>query len=62
VPLDLFTATPDYTPFTYLPRTFTDDSCNAASGKEAKKAEAWDFRRPDEQPGLGKQLQRYYSP
>ncbi len=62
LPLDLFTATPDYTPFTYLPRTFTDDSCNAASGKEAKKAEAWDFRRPDEQPGLGKQLQRYYRP
>ena len=60
LPLDLFASTPDYTPFTYLPRTFTDISCNKAGAKEAKRAEQWDFSRPDEQPGLGAQLQRYF--
>jgi DNA-binding beta-propeller fold protein YncE len=60
LPLDMFTSTPDYTPFTYLPRTFTDISCNPGGSKGAKRAERWDFSRPDEQPGLGAQLQRYF--
>jgi DNA-binding beta-propeller fold protein YncE len=59
LPLDVFTSTPDYTPFTYLPRTFTDDSCNKGSA-EGKRAAQWDFSRPDEQPGLGAQLVRYF--
>lgn len=59
LPLDMFTSTPDYAPFTYLPRTYTDDSCNPGGTKEAQRAEAWDFSEPDQQPGLGAQLQRY---
>ena len=59
LPLDLFTSTPDYAPFSYVPRTYTDDSCNPGGTKEAERAERWDFSQPDEQPGLGAQLQQY---
>ncbi len=61
LPLDIFTSTPDYAPYTYVPRTYTDDSCNKAGGREAERASQWDFSRPDEQPGLGGQLQRYFA-
>jgi hypothetical protein len=57
LPIDAFTSTPDYTPFTYLPRT-VDAPCNGANTKEAKEAEAWDFSEPDEQPGLSEQIAR----
>jgi hypothetical protein len=58
LPIDMFTSTPDYTPFTYVPRTYTDLSCNKAGMVESRKAEEWDFSHPDEQPGLGAQLER----
>jgi DNA-binding beta-propeller fold protein YncE len=58
LPLDMFTGTPDFAPFTYVPRTYTDDSCNKKGAIEAKIASKWDFRNPDEQPGLGAQLER----
>lgn len=60
VPFDMFTSTPDYTPYTYKPRTWTDRSCNAAGSRSAVEAEAWrwDFSEPDEQPGLSQQLWR----
>jgi DNA-binding beta-propeller fold protein YncE len=57
LPLDAFTGTPDYTPFTYLPRT-VDAPCNKSGTKEAKEAERWDFSDPDEQPGLSEQIAR----
>ncbi|HEX7600023.1 MAG TPA: alkaline phosphatase family protein, partial [Polyangiaceae bacterium] len=41
LPVDAFTSTPDYTPFTYVPRTVTAP-CNAKGTKHAKKAERWD--------------------
>jgi len=59
LPLDLFTSTPDYTPFEYVPRAYSDGSCNAGGTKGAKRAEGWDFSHPDEQPGLGGQLREY---
>ena len=59
LPLDMFTSTPDYTPFDYVPRSYTDGSCNAAGTKGARRAEQWDFTNPDEQPGLGEQLREY---
>jgi hypothetical protein len=59
LPLDVFTSTPDYTPYTYVPRGYGDGSCNPKGSKGAKRAEAWDFSEPDEQPGLGAQLQEY---
>jgi hypothetical protein len=60
LPLDIFTSTPDYTPYTYLQRTFTDLSCNPATGAAAAEAAAhhWDFSEPDDQPGLDQQVRR----
>lgn len=54
LPLDLFTSTPDYTPYEYLPRTWNDLSCNSPKSPYAIDAEerGWDFADPDEQPGL----------
>jgi hypothetical protein len=56
LPSDAFTSTPDYTPYTYLPRTITAP-CNGAGNKHAKAAEKWDFADPDEQPGLSEQVE-----
>lgn len=55
LPLDAFTSTPDYTPFTYEPRT-VDAPCNPSGTREAGEAESWDFAAPDEQPGLSQQV------
>lgn len=56
LPLDVFTSTPDYTPFDYVPRKFSDMSCNPAGTSGSKAADRWDFSAPDEQPGLGAQV------
>jgi len=55
LPLDAFTSTPNYTPYSYVPRS-VDAPCNAAGTKEAKKAEGWDFEDLDDQPGLSQQI------
>jgi DNA-binding beta-propeller fold protein YncE len=55
VPFDAFTSTPDYTPFTYLPRSITAP-CNKSGTKQAKEAEGWDFDDLDDQPGLSRQI------
>ncbi|MFO0756319.1 MAG: alkaline phosphatase family protein [Byssovorax sp.] len=57
LPLDAFTSTPDYTPYTYLPRTVTAP-CNAESSAYAKEAERWDFDDLDDQPGLSQQIMK----
>jgi hypothetical protein len=59
LPLDVFTSTPSYAPFEYVPRTYADASCNPAGTQEGTLASRWDFSHPDEQPGLGEQLGRY---
>jgi DNA-binding beta-propeller fold protein YncE len=56
VPYDLFTSTPDFTPYKYFPRT-TETTCNAAGTAQAKVAEGWDLREPDEAPGLAEQVE-----
>ncbi|MFO0661734.1 MAG: hypothetical protein U0165_18155 [Polyangiaceae bacterium] len=56
LPFDMFTSTPDYTPYTYTPLKYDNHSCNPSTGKMAEKARQWDFSNPDEQPGLGKQV------
>lgn len=56
LPLDAFTSTPDYTPFTYIPRTVAAP-CNPDGTKEAIEAKHWDFEDPDEQPGLSEQVE-----
>ncbi len=58
LPFDAFTATPDYTPYTYKPHT-TATSCNPAGTKEATLAEQWDFTDPDDQPGLSGQVSKH---
>ena len=60
LPYDLFTSTPDYTPFAYVPRAFADLSCNSATTAEAQEAASrqWDFSEPDDQPGLSAQVWR----
>lgn len=55
LPLDAFTSTPDYTPYTYSPRT-VDAPCNPEKSAEAKEAEQWDFEDIDDQPGLSQQI------
>ena len=57
LPFDAFTSTPDYTPFTYVPRKVTAP-CNGAGTPEALEAEKWDFDDPDDQPGLSQQIMR----
>jgi hypothetical protein len=55
LPLDAFTSTPDFTPYTYTPRTVAAP-CNTAARKEARQAEGWDFKDVDDQPGLSEQI------
>jgi hypothetical protein len=57
LPFDAFTSTPDYSPFSYVPRT-VDAPCNASNTDEAMQAEDWDFSEPDDQPGLSQQIMR----
>jgi len=57
LPADAFTSTPDYTPFTYAPRT-VEAPCNPDGTREAEEAKFWDFEDPDEQPGLSEQIER----
>jgi len=59
LPLDIFTATPDYTPFTYKPHQIPLACGNGATDAEARLTASWDFSREDEQPGLGEQVQRW---
>ena len=61
---DMFTSTPDYTPFTYTPRTWPL-ACGASGpgGKAVAPAEEeltsiWDFSHEDQQPGLAAQVVR----
>lgn len=61
LPFDLFTSTPDFTPYEYAPRAWTDIGCNPAGTQGAKEAAqlGWDFSEPDEQPGLAEQNWRF---
>ena len=60
LPLDLFTSTPDYTPYTYTPHQIPLACGGAgASPAESMLTESWDFSEPDAQPGLGDQVMRW---
>jgi hypothetical protein len=61
LPLDMFTSTPDYTPYTYVPRSYPLGCGKAASGAEKRLTDSWDWREPDEQPGLDAQVRRWLS-
>lgn len=59
LPLDLFTSTPDFTPYTYAPRTWPLKCGNGASAAETTLSDRWDFDDADEQPGLDSQVTRW---
>jgi len=58
----MFTSTPDYTPFTYTPRTWPL-ACGGGTGMditgESALTSLWDFSREDAQPGLDAQVTRW---
>jgi DNA-binding beta-propeller fold protein YncE len=55
LPLELFTSTPDYTPWKTLPRTWPR-ACNSSGSAFATEAAGWDFDEIDEQKGLGRHV------
>lgn len=59
LPFDMFTSTPDYTPYTYKPRTFPLYCGEATTQAEGRLQRSWDFKDPDEQPGLDQQVMRW---
>ena len=59
LPLDLFSPVPDYTPFTYLPRTWPLSCGQMPTLAEQSLRDSWgDVTELDEQPGLGAQVWR----
>ena len=59
LPFDMFTSSPDFSPFTYTPRTWPLACDAAATPQEKALTTVWDFDEPDEQPGLDDQVTRY---
>ena len=53
---DLFTATPDFTPFETLPRRWPAETNPADGSMAALLSEDWDWSEPDDQPGLSRLL------
>jgi hypothetical protein len=59
LPLDLFTSTPDYTPYTYAPRKAPLTCGIDATFAELRLTASWQGLGTDRQAGLGDQVQRY---
>jgi hypothetical protein len=59
LPLDVFTSTPDYTPYTYQPHKWPIACGAAASKAESRITRSWDFSVADAQEGLGDQVVRW---
>jgi len=52
LPFDLFTSTPDYTPYVHTPRQEPLTCGVAATPNEVRATERWDMSKVDDQPGL----------
>ncbi len=52
LPLDLFTSTPDYTPYTYTPRQWPLSCGEGATKEQIVATSRWDLSDVDNQPGL----------
>jgi hypothetical protein len=61
IPFDLFSDTPDYTPFTYKPRVYPRMCNTATTDAEAQVSAGWNFDRVDSQPGLEAQVMRHFA-
>jgi hypothetical protein len=59
LPLDLFTSTPDYTPFVMKSRTWPLACGTKTTDAEQRLTNSWDFEEVDEQPGLSSQITRW---
>lgn len=59
LPLDVFTSTPDYTPYDYKPRTYAAACGLGVTSAEQALTDSWDMDEPDEQPGLDAQVRRW---
>jgi phospholipase C len=59
LPLDMFSSTPDYTPYTYAKRTYPLTCATSATGAEQRLTASWAFDDPDAQPGLDAQVARW---
>jgi DNA-binding beta-propeller fold protein YncE len=59
LPLDMFTSTPDYTPYTYEKRTLPLACGAMTSHAEERLTHSWDFDDADAQPGLDAQVIRW---
>jgi hypothetical protein len=59
LPLDLFTSTPDYTPYTYAPRQWPLTCGVAATQDEIRASARWDLTKVDSQPGLDEMVSRW---
>ena len=60
LPLDMFTSTPDYTPYVYAPRVIASTCADGkTTAAENELTSSWDFSRFDEQPGLDAQVDRW---
>jgi hypothetical protein len=59
LPLDVFTSTPDYTPYTYAPRVWPLSCGKQATIAEQSLTDSWDLEDIDEAPGLGDQVWRW---
>jgi hypothetical protein len=58
VPFDAFSSTPDFSAYSYTPRTIPLSCGEAAPLAESRLTESWDMREVDRQPGLGEQVER----
>ena len=59
IPFDLFTDTPDYTPYDYAPRSWPRKCGADTSASEIELGKGWDVSRVDLDPGLDAQVHRY---
>lgn len=59
LPLDMFTSTPDYKPYTYTPRQWPLTCGGKSTRAERRLTSSWDFSEPDSQPGLSAQVMRW---
>ena len=59
LPFDLFTSTPDYTPYSYRPRSMPLECGAAATRAEQTLTDSWRWDRVDDQPGIDAQVMRW---
>lgn len=59
LPYDMFSSTPDYTPFEYLPRTWAAGCGGKATKVEQELTKSWDIDDVDRSPGLDQQVMRW---